>query len=145
MLSQNHEFTFYVGLTFQHDVELDDLRWLTTRGRSLPDGQTYAGGRNRPILLRADDSTTSRCHRLGFVSQVVYQSTFLIDASAVEAAIQTRFNYLALGRRRLWHCVGKGRSSDMSDVVKQRVHEVFVTYSKQVVANLDNKCCKIQF
>jgi len=128
-------------------LEMEDLRFLTKCGRNLPTGQFYRGGRNRPALVMANDSIiTMNQARLdyGFVSQVVYESACLIDASRVEDAIQTRFQYLPFGTHRLWRCVAMGRSSDQSDVEEKRVYKVFITYSTQVVDKLTQNILKIK-
>jgi hypothetical protein len=82
--------------------------------------------------------------QLGFQSQVVYESAFLIDASRVEDEIQTRYQRLALGRKKLWRCAAKGKSSEKSDVTETEVYKVFITFSMQVVEELDLNICMIQ-
>ncbi len=145
-------FTFYVGLTKQADVKLEDLRWLTARGANLSEGETYTGRRNRPVLLWPDDRVrvsniiTMKEARedIGFHSQVVYEAGALIDASRVEDEIQTRFQSLPLGRKRLWRHVAMGRSSNKKDATEPQVYKVFITYSTKVMNLLDSNEIIIQ-
>ncbi len=140
-------FTFYVGLTKQENLNLEDLRWLTKRGANLSEGETYTGQRNRPVLLWSNGTNITmgqaRKH-LGFQSQVVYESSALIDASRVEDEIQTRFQSLPLGRKRLWRHVAMGRSSNQKDVTEPQVYKVFITYSTKVMNLLDSNEIIIQ-
>jgi hypothetical protein len=104
-------FTFYVGETKQDELKREDLRWVTERGANLPDGQGYKGQRNRPVLVWSNGKTITvkqAREQFGFQSQVVYESAFLIYASRVEDEIQTRYQHLALGRKKLWRCVAMG-------------------------------------
>ena len=75
----------------------------------------------------------------GFVSQVVYEASILINASRVEDAIQNRFQHLEMGSQRLWCCVAKGKSSEKNDVNEPVVYKVFITYSTQVADKLREK------
>ena len=147
LANDDSTFTFYVGLTKQHDITHEDLRWLTARGKNLPEGQTNHGGRNRPVLLWANGKNIkmkAAREELGFVSQVVFESAFLIDASRVEDEIQSRYQHLPLGQHRLWRCVAKGKASEKGDVTEKEVYKVFITYSMQVVEKLVQKIIKIQ-
>jgi len=147
-LKDNPDFNFYIGETKMHDLSQEDLRWLIARGANLPPGQGYEGQRNRPVLLNADDTTitmkTAR-EQHGFLSEVVYESTALINASMVEDALQSRFQYLRLGYRRLWRDVAKGKRSDKEDVHETEVYKVFVTYSTTVVSKLEDGSLKIEY
>ena len=140
-LHANPYFTFYAGLTKQQKKEDEDLRWLTKRGRP-------GGGRNRPVLLHADDSVitmkTAR-DKYGFRSRVVYESSILLNASGIEDAIQTHFKSLPLGSRRLWRWIAKGKSSDKADVEEKEIYKVFITYSTQVVEELEARTLKIDY
>jgi hypothetical protein len=110
-LVKHSALTFYVGETKQDRLEREDLRWITERGANLPDGQGYKGGRNRPVLVWSNNKTITMKQareQLGFQSQVVYELTFLIDASRVEDEIQNRYQHLDLGRKKLWRSVAMG-------------------------------------
>ena len=80
----------------------------------------------------------------GFCSQVVYESAFLIDATRVEEALQTKFHTLPLGSRRLWRCIAKGRKLNKEDAEGKEVYKVFVTFSMVVRDMLETKKWKIQ-
>jgi len=118
------------------------LRWLTERGANLPEGQQYNGQRNRPVLVLHDETgitMKTAIEQYGFQSVVVYESTYLLDATSVEDAIQTFFQgRLPLGTHKLWRCVAKGRHSDVNDCLENsnNVYKVFITYSTQVQEKL---------
>ena len=124
----------------QEKKEAEDLRLLTARGKR-------GGGGNRPVLVHSNNSfitmKTAR-EEFGFRSIVVYESACLLDASGVEEALQTYFDNLKLGTRRLWRCVAMGQSSDKNDVEELEVYKVFITYSTQVVEELEVGTLKIQ-
>ena len=99
-------------------LEEEDLRWLTVRGAHLPDGTSYNGQCNRPILLwnHGKSITMKEARTGGFHVQAVYESSDLIDASKVENATKCMFQHLPLGTHRLWRCVAEGQSAKKSDV-----------------------------
>ena len=73
------------------------------------------------------------------------RTAFLIDASKVEDEIQSIYqSRLTLGQHRLWRFPAMGKASDKNDVTEKEVYKVFITYSMQVVDNLDREIIKIQ-
>ncbi len=147
-LIHDESFSMYVGLT-KRGLPEEDLRWLTARGFNLQEGRPYRGQRCRPVLLWNDNESSEITmnqgrYYLGFLSEIVYESGVLLNASRVEDAIQTKFDDLPLGRK-LWRCVAKGKSSDKKDATEPKeVYKVFITYSTKVVDLLNKKQIKIQ-
>ena len=150
LLTLNYNFTFYAGET-KRTLYDEALRWLTERGANLPEGQQYNGQSNRPVLLWNDGSTITMktaIEQHGFQSVVVYESTYLFDATRVEDAIQTYFqDRLPLGTHKLWRCVAKGRHHDENDCLENsiNVYKVFITYSRQVQEKLRLRELKINY
>ncbi len=135
------EFTFYVGMT-KRDLEMEDLRFLTKRGANLQKGKKYIKGkkayRNPPVLLNANGSVITRKNavsQLKFNSVVVFENPVLSNVTAVEDAIQKKFQWKKLGYERLWRHAAKGQhhSTELAH------YKVFVTYSFNVVENINNK------
>jgi len=130
----------YIGTT-KRLLEEEATRFLERRGSNTPEGKNYKGGRNRPVLVLADGSPMKRSYAVGeggFCSQCVYQSSLLLDVTAVEAAMQRKLHFLNLGSQRLWRCVAMGRKSNKSDVEGKEIYKVFVTYSTRVTEFLDS-------
>ena len=112
----------YFGYTGRLVLQ-EHLSWLTQR----------SNGRSSPILTWPDDDTISAgqaTDQLGFDSVELYSSTLKINARAVEAALQRRFDYLPLGVR-LWRDTDKGAKYD-KEKDKGKAHKVFLTFSRKV-------------
>jgi hypothetical protein len=140
---------FYVGTTKQHDIELEDLRWLTARGTTPRKGKqnkkkknnkTKKYAVNRPVLNLKEEhgqrlvSVKEARDDLGFVSECVFESPFLFDVTRVEDAIQRQFQHLQLGHR-LWRHVAKGKSADKRDIHNNCIYRVFITLFEKVRSN----------
>jgi hypothetical protein len=134
------QITFYVGMT-KRVLELEDLRFLTERGRNS--GRKYIKGikhaRNRPVLLNANGSVITRKNAvsqfLNFKSVVVFENPVMSNATAIEAALQTLFQKKKLGYERLWRHVAKGQHHS----TELGYYKVFFTYSFDVVESINNK------
>jgi len=143
-LQSDPSYSFYVGET-KRSLKEEGLRWLTARGK-------LGGGSNRPVLVHSDHTVESPNlltmktaeEDFGFKSQILYETTLLINASAMEDKLQDYFLYLPLGTRRLWRCVAKGQSSDKDDVEEKEIYKVFITYSTQVAEKLEEGTLMIQ-
>ncbi|GMI61349.1 hypothetical protein ScalyP_jg6191, partial [Parmales sp. scaly parma] len=138
-LQSNPNFTFYVGLT-KLTLKDESLRWLTQRGNNT------GTGRNRPVLIKGDGATIKMSEAIaaGFKSEIVFESGFIIDASAVEEILQASFHHLPLGLRKLWRFPGKGKSFDKEDGEVAQVYKVFVTYAVTCVAMIESGKWQIQ-
>jgi len=138
-LQSNPNFTFYVGLT-KRTLKDEGLRWLTQRGNNTGKGV------NRPVLIKGDGETIkmNEATAAGFQSEIVFESGFIIDASAVEEILQASFHHLPLGLRRLWRFPGKGKSFDKEDGEVAQVYKVFVTYAVTCVAMVESGKWQIQ-
>ncbi len=63
---------------------------------------------------------------LGFAYYSIYTGAWLEDATAIEKACQTHFNYFPLGER-LWRCVAKA-AKRTDETAPIRIYQVFVTF-----------------
>ena len=140
-LRMNPNAGLYVGMTGQI-LELEDLRWLSKRGRTLKAGEVYdrrETKKNRPSILKSDDTTIKMKEArdiYGFKSFVVYESPIKTNVCYVEDALQEflqhKFNDngrdgLILGRR-FWRHVAKGDKTH-----KENGHyKTFVTFSVNI-------------
>lgn len=120
-VAEEGKTVLYVGYTGRL-VQQEHLSWLTVR----------TNGRAAPILTWPDGTTIEAgqaTDKLGFDSVELYSSTLKINARAVEAALQRRFDYLRLGVR-LWRENDKGAKYDKPKD-KGKVHKVFLTFSRK--------------
>ena len=140
-LRMNPNAGLYVGMTGQI-LELEDLRWLSKRGRTLKAGEVYdrrETKKNRPSILKSDDTTIKMKEArdiYGFKSFVVYESPIKTNVCYVEDALQEflqhKFNDngrdgLILGRR-FWRHVAMGDKTH-----KEYGHyKTFVTFSANI-------------
>jgi hypothetical protein len=139
-IAADESICFYVGITKMFDIQDEDLRWLTARGRTPPqkkpkNNKKKKYARNRPVLklrtkgrLRSIKMLEAR-DEYGFVSETVFSSPFLKDVTRVEDFIQSYFQHLPLGHR-LWRCVAKGKSADKDDIHNNCIYKVFITLSE---------------
>jgi len=114
-----------VGYTGQDDMDEESFRFLA-----------YA---ENPVLLKMDCSSISRAEAketFGFVSSVVFTCKSKMNARKVEAALQTHWEDLKFGYRRLWRDNDMGAKHDTpKDVGK--AHTVFLTISPLVQGLVD--------
>ena len=131
----------YVGMTGQI-LELEDLRWLSKRGRTLKAGEVYdkrETKKNRPSILKSDDTTIKMKEArdiYGFKSFVVYESPIKNNVCSVEDALQKFLQYkfidnghdgLRLGRR-FWRHVAMGPKTH----IEAGHYKTFVTFSVNI-------------
>jgi len=118
----------YVGYTGQDDVDEEIFRFLISSKTN-----------KNPVLLKMDGSSISKSEAketFGFVSSVVYTCQSKLNARKVEAALQTHWEDLKFGYRRLWRENDKGAKFDsIKDVGK--AHTVFLTISPLVQELVD--------
>ena len=142
---------FYVGYTAR-SIAIEYLRWLTKRGQVMrkADGTFKAyttANKNRPVLLWANGETitmTDAVEVLGFEVFEVYSSTLMVNARAVEDALQDMFQaVLPLGVR-LWRKKDKGAKYD-KEIVEGSVHKVFITCSPYIAQMLLDGIIKVDF
>ena len=101
---------------------------MTERGAHTPGG-VYTGQRNRPPLRHSNGETITmgEARRMGFSSLVVYESDLQLNATLVEAALQTMHQRLPLGYKRLWRHAGKGAKGYKDTTLGH--HKVFIAFS----------------
>ena len=136
----------YVGLT-KRQLHEEDLRFLTERGAHLPEGQTYKGRRNRPVLVKKDGNTIKMKearNEFGFQSTIIFSTEHKFDAAMVEAEIQRRFQGKPLGWKKLWRCPGKGPKRHDCRVNANIYYHVYITWSFEVVDALESGKIKVQ-
>ena len=74
--------------------------------------------------------------------KVVYESTVKVNAYAVEAALQNALRKIQLGRRLWrWEAMGQPELHKMPD---KNLYKVFITFSFQVQAAIQDKKCIVQ-
>ena len=82
---------------------------------------------------------------LGFSSEVVYESSLLLNAARIEEGLQLRYHKkLPLGVR-LWRVPGAGKGSNKEDLNEQNIYKVFITHSTMVCKAIVDKNVKIEF
>ena len=94
----------YVGYTGQDDVDEESYRFLISSNKTL-----------NPVLSKMDGSSITRSEAkdtFGFASSVVYTCKSKLNDRKVEAALQTHWEDLKFGYRRLWRKNDKGAKFD---------------------------------
>ena len=140
-LRMNPNAGLYVGMTGQI-LELEDLRWLSKRGRTLKAGEVYdrrETKKNRPSILKSNGETIKDKEArevYGFKSFVVYESPIKNNVCSVEDALQKFLQYkfidnghdgLRLGRR-FWRHVAMGPKTH----IEAGHYKTFVTFSVNI-------------
>jgi hypothetical protein len=139
LVDGDEDFSLYFGMT-ERGVKDEDLAWASPRGGS------------RPVLLRGDENPhAKRQHftppearkQLGFKSIQLFCSELILNAYQVEEELQTQLHHLPLGVR-LWREIAMGQK-DAGRLPKDGMaYKVFITYSFEVQAAInDNKCIVI--
>ena len=120
----------YVGYSRQPSVQSEALSFMTSRGK----------GKKLPVLTWPDGSIITQQAaetQLDFKISVVYRSSMMGNATAVEAALQRLYHDdLELGHR-LWRHVGMGAKHDPT--LDGLDHKVFVTYSAKVLQLIEER------
>ena len=124
----------YVGYTGQGDVDEESTRFLIS-----------SKDNKNPVLSKMDGSSITRSEAketFGFVSSVVYTCKSKLNARKVEAALQTHWEDLKFGSRRLWRDNDMGAKFDTTKDVG-KAHTVFLTISPLVQELVDGGMLQI--
>jgi hypothetical protein len=119
---------FYVGYTAR-EIEEEWLRWLL-EGRPV---LMWHGG----TAITAEEAVTE----LEYERVELCSSRKKINARAVEAALQFRYNDMPLGQR-LWRYADMGANVDVPGDEK-KIHKVFLAYSVHAMRMLLNADIKV--
>ena len=128
-------FSGYLGETGRSLIE-EAYGWLTERG-----GLLHASGKCRPVLrwkhgyklITADDAQTM----LGFNSVFLWKNDEKPNTTFVEDRLQGRYHELGLPSR-LHRQVGMGDNGFYTEPEEVKLHKVYLTYSFDVKAAIDD-------
>ena len=128
------DFMLYTGMTCQLHLRDEAFRFLTSRGSTpslLRSGKVKAGGKNRPVLLRANGDVITRSFAENkLLARIILLGTYKlrVNACKVEDLIQSHMSNVDKVKIpcRLHRHVAKGMKNDKVKEAKE-IYKTFIT------------------